>query len=206
MIQIPLELPAPLRARIADFQQSLSLGLARRQAESRNHRQERAALLAEEARLRSHLAAIEAKAHALCSEIAPSALPAAIEISNLRIQLEIICRRLELLEDLASPGGDDINLREAGEILDEIVEFYVHNLVPLIALELSPLCSQNHQAVVMARMAECVLILPQLRARARALWQTPATPANLRWLNQIFHRALRGQLHLGFDAQKEAAQ
>jgi hypothetical protein len=51
----------------------------------------------------------------------------------------------------------------------------------------------------MARAAECVLILPSLRARARDQWQTPPTQGNVAWLNQIFDRALRGQPHLGFD-------
>ena len=132
---------------------------------------------------------------------------AAVEIGAARIQLEFIRRRIELLENLmlAEPA-DLVTLQGAGEILDEIVEFYVHNLVPLIAAELAPLCSQHHQAVHMARMAECVLILPQLRGRARALWQTPARTGNVEWLNQIFARALRGQLHLGFDGQTEGVR
>src|ERR1700677_124824 len=307
MIQPHLALPAALRARIIEFQHSLSLRLARLETESQSRQAGRATLLAEEARLAARLAASEATGEAtsqacvhaaadsiilsydsmtveasppqggdrtpacgtaerstlLAQEDRPSnhlagreaetgtdgeagnrgttpnvilsydcmtveadeadapqgggrgarqkvALPgnlAAVEIGAARIQLEFIRRRIELLENLmlAEPA-DLVTLQGAGEILDEIVEFYVHNLVPVIAAELSPLCSQHHQALHMARMAECVLIPPQLRGRARALWQTPARTGNVEWLNQIFARALRGQLHLGFDGQTEGVR
>jgi hypothetical protein len=307
MIQPHLALPAALRARIIEFQHSLSLRLARLETESQSRQAGRATLLAEEARLAARLAASEATGEATsqacvhaaadsiilsydsmtveasppqggdrppgcgtaeCSPLlaqkdqpsnhlaareaqtgadgeagnrgaTPNVIPsydsmtveadeadapqgggrgarqkvalpgnlAAVEIGAARIQLEFIRRRIELLENLmlAEPA-DLVTLQGAGEILDEIVEFYVHNLVPLIAAELAPLCSQHHQAVHMARMAECVLILPQLRGRARALWQTPARTGNVEWLNQIFARALRGQLHLGFDGQTEGVR
>lgn len=97
------------------------------------------------------------------------------------------------------------NLAHAGEILEEIAQFYTGRLVPVIAAELRPLCSQPHQAVTLARGAECVLILPQLRARAKMQAHIPPTPANIDWLKRIFERTLRGQLHLGFDNEQEEA-
>src|ERR1700677_5218486 len=74
MIQTHLALPAALRARIIEFQHSLSLRLARLETESQGRQAGRASLLAEEARRAARLAAREASGEATsqaCAHTAP---------------------------------------------------------------------------------------------------------------------------------------
>jgi uncharacterized coiled-coil protein SlyX len=194
MNTLQLTLPSGLRRQILQFQAALAQSLAGADAGARELEREQAALRAGERELTARHAELESKA--------AHSDQAATELNGIQTRLQSLRRRLLELDN-QTVGRKTVSLAEAGGLLEGVVAHYSENLVPAIASRLAPLCSQPQQAVAMARAAECVLILPSLRVRARDQWQTPATPGNVAWLNQIFDRALRGQPHLGFDSPED---